>query len=272
LRQALKNTPPREWPPNAGKLFLEVLRNRRAAASDRLVAAELAGDLIVINDEGVEVLLSIVISTEESEQLRAKAVISLGPILEQADTDGFEDDLVDVPITEDTFHNIQESLRKLYADATVPKEVRRRILEASVRAPEDWHEEAIRTAWSGSDEEWKLTAAFCMGSVRGFDDQILEALDSSNPDIHYEAVRAAGNWSIDAAWPHVTALLTSRNTRKPLLLAAIEAVAFIRAEEAGPLLVDLADSGDEEIAEAALDAMEIAETRKKFELDDEDDV
>ena len=67
-----------------------------------------------------------------------------------------------------------------------------------------------------------------MRFVRGFDQQILEALDSKNQDIHYEAVLAADNWAVDAAWPHVAALVTSGETDKPLMLAAIEAVASIR--------------------------------------------
>jgi len=138
-------------------------------------------------------------------------------------TQGFED-ADDLPITERAFHRLQESLRKLYRDANVREEVRRRILEASVRAPQDWHEDAIRAAYSSGDEVWRLTAVFCMRFVRGFEEQILEALDTENPDIHYEAVVAAGNWGLDAAWPHVAALVTSKKTDKPLLLAAIEAI------------------------------------------------
>jgi hypothetical protein len=40
-------------------LFREIPRDERADESDRLVAAELAGDLIVIDDELVDALLSI---------------------------------------------------------------------------------------------------------------------------------------------------------------------------------------------------------------------
>jgi hypothetical protein len=29
---------------------------------------------------------------------------------------------------------------------------------------------------------------------------------SKHPDIHYEAVLAAGTWEVDAAWPHVAAV------------------------------------------------------------------
>jgi len=85
---------------------------------------------------------------------------------------------------------------------------------------------------------------------RGFDAQILGALGSSNPDIHYEAVCAAGSWQVGAAWPHVVALVTSGNTEKALLLAAIEAVGNIRPREAAGILDGLDDSGDEEIVDA----------------------
>jgi hypothetical protein len=90
-------------------------------------------------------------------------------------------------------------LQKLYFDNGIPKEVRRRILEASVRAPESWHQNAIQAAYSSGDKDWMLTAVFAMGRVRGFDDQILEALKSADPEIHYEAVEAAGAWGLAAA-------------------------------------------------------------------------
>jgi hypothetical protein len=266
----LKDTPPWEWPENAGEIFLETLNDDRADESERLLAAELAGDFTVINDELADVLLSILGNGDESEKLRGKAAISLGPALEYADTDGFDDPDY-IPISEQTFRTIQETLQKLYTDAGIPKEVRRRILEASVRAPQDWHQDAIRDAYSSSDEDWKLTAVFCMQFVRGFDDQILESLESNNPDIHYEAVCAAGAWEVDGAWSHIVALLTSEETEKSVLLAAIEAVAGIRPQEAGAILVDLIDSDDEDVVEAAYEAMALAGEPLDDEYADEDD-
>lgn len=268
--KTLKDTPPWDWPEDAGKMFLEILSYDQADQPDRLLAAELVGDFMVINDELVDVLLSVLGSGDEPKKLRAQAVISLGPVLEHADMDGFEDP-DDVPITEQTFHRIQESLRRLYLDADVPKEVRRRILEASVRAPENWHQDAIRAAYSSGDEDWKLTAVFSMRWVRGFDDKILEALEDKNEEIHYQAVCASGNWEIDSAWSHVGALLTSKEIDKPLLLAAINAVTSIRPHEAGVVLVDLADSDDEDIAEAADEAMAMAEGFSDDEYEDEND-
>ena len=140
-----------------------------------------------------------------------------------------------------------------------------------MRAPQDWHRNAVRAAYSSDDGDWKLTAVFSMRFVRGFDEQILEALESANSDVHYEAVCAAGNWEVDTAWAHITALVTSKETEKPLLLAAIEALASIRPGEAGAILVDLTGSDDEDIAEAAHEAIAMAGAVSEVEYDDDDD-
>jgi hypothetical protein len=267
--RTLRDTPPWDWPQGTGKTLLDILRDDGTAESDLLLAAELAGDLTVIDDELVEALLSILRRGDRSEAVRGRAAISLGPVLEHADTQGCEDD-DDLPITARAFHRLQESLRTLYRDADVPEEVRRRILEAAVRAPQDWHGDAIRAAYSSGDEMWRLTAVFCMRFVRGFEEQILAALDTENPDILYEAVVAAGNWGLDAAWPHVAALVTAKTTDKPLLLAAIDAIASIRPHEAVRMLDDLADSHDADIAAAAEEAMASADGSSGEDDDDDD--
>ena len=252
--KTLLETPPWDWPRDAGWTLRKVLVDQGANESDRLIAAELAGDSTVTNDDLAYALLTVVCSADEPDQLRARAAISLGPALGQADTDGFEDP-DDVPIREPTFRHIQSSMEKLYLDDSTPKEVRRRILEASVRAPETWHQNAIKDAYSSGDEAWMLTAVFSMRWVRGFDDQILAALKSDDLEIHIEAVHAAGNWEIDAAWLHLVELINDAHTPKPLLLAAIGAIGSIRPAEAGEILVDLGDSDDEEVAETAIEAM-----------------
>lgn len=72
---------------------------------------------------------------------------------------------------------------------------------------------------------------------------------------------------------HVAALVTSRETDKPLLLAAIDAVASIRPHEAAELLDDLDDSDDEDIVAAVEDAMAMAEGAygADDDFDDDDD-
>lgn len=76
-----------EWPPNGGNTLRAVLDDRRAAESDRLLAAELAGEVAVIDDDLAGVLLSLVGDSTVSEPLRCRAALSLGPVLEQMDLD-----------------------------------------------------------------------------------------------------------------------------------------------------------------------------------------
>ena len=97
-----------------------------------------------------------------------------------------------------------------------------------------------------------------MRFVRGFDAQILEALKSADPAIHYEAVNAAGVWQLEAAWPHVLALVEDPLTPKALRVAAIEAAGSIHPREAQQILGGLTADRDQEIAEAATDAIEMA--------------
>jgi len=269
--KTLKDTPPWDWPEGTAEKLVTVLRDEQATEPDRLLATEMAGDFTVVNDELVEALLAILRNNEESQEVRARAAISLGPILEYADTEGFEDS-EDVPISEGHFQQIQESLRKLHMDAQIPKEVRRRTLEASVRAPQDWHKNAVRAAYSSGDDEWKLTVVFCMRFLRGFDEHIVEELDNRNPDIQLEAVLAAGNWGVGAAWPHIADLIDSGRTPKPLLLAAIEAVPSVCPQEASEVLSGLIESDDEDIIEAVEEALAMAEKPSGEDGDSEDDI
>jgi hypothetical protein len=233
---SLSSIPPWDWPPDAGEVIAAALGNRRRAASERITAAELAGDLVVMDDRMAGHLLSVLESVDEPEDLRAEAATSLGPALELAKTEGYDDPFGDQPVTQPVFQRMQTVLHGIYSDASAPKILRRRALEASVRAAEEWHSDAILASYSSDDPDWKLTAVFCMQFSAGFDAQILETLDSANRDLHIEAVRAAGHRELSEAWPHVRALLASASVQKPLLLAAIAAAALIRPDEAAALL------------------------------------
>jgi hypothetical protein len=265
--QQLMDTPPWEWPKDAKAIILATLKDRGAEAEDRLAAAELGGNMVTINDELAEALLAVAGNGSEEAPLRAMAAISLGPVLDQTDTDGFEDVTgMDEapPISEPMFVKIKETLHQLFQDESNPKEVRRRIFEASLRASEDWHEAAIRAAYNTGDREWMLSAVFGMRWVQGFAKQILEALKSSDEEILYEAVEAAGSNELDAAWPKIEEIVKNPKSSKQLLIGAIGAVSSIRPEAAKELLRRLAKSKDEEIAEAAQEAISMAGTAMEF--------
>lgn len=267
----LSNLEPWQWPENAGEIFLEVLKDREEDHEDRILAAEMAGETVAVNDAIVETLLAIATSDQEPEKLRGQALISLGPVLELSDLEEFEDP-DGMPITEETFWTIQATLYNLFQDSQLPKFVRRCVLEAAVRVENDWLEQAVQNAYESDDEDWKLTAVFCMHYLPGFSKQILESLNSSNPLIHYHAVLAAGNWELAQAWDHVAALAESEETEKDLRLGAIEALGTIKPAKSVPILHDLISDEDEDIVEAARESLGMAEGIMDLDddLDDED--
>jgi hypothetical protein len=84
--KVLLDTPPWDWSGDAGQRFHRVLTDSKASESDRLTAAELAGDFTVIDDALSADLPAIVNSAAEPDELRARAAISFGAILDYADT------------------------------------------------------------------------------------------------------------------------------------------------------------------------------------------
>ncbi len=258
----LEVTEPWEWPSDAGEAVLKRLRDNQADEAERLLAAELAGEIVIVSQDLTKALTAIVADRGASDKLRARAVIALGPVLEVMDVHeplGNElDELDPPPIPPHEFQRIRWELQAVYRAADTPKEVRRRTLEASVRAPESWHEDAIREAYGRDDHEWRLTAVFCMGRVQGFTSEILASLDDPDEEVRFEAVQAAGLREIRAAWPHVARLLRSPDTDRQLLLAAIEASVGVRGKATIEFLGDLAASEDRDIALAAEEATRMA--------------
>lgn len=248
----LERTPPWDWPDSAGALLIRVLLDRAQPLDDRLVAAQLAGDCTVVNDDIADGLLSILESSEEPETLRSKAAISLGPALELVDTMGPDDP--DSPMTTTKFDYVQERLASMFGDDTLPPDLRRSLLEASVRAPQPWHRDAIESALSSDDRRWRTTAVWCMQYVAGFADRILESLDSDDAAVQQFAAQAAGNWEVDTAWKPLRSLVeTSEDTE--VRVAALEALASIRPEHAESILVELTQDSDPIVAQAAEDAL-----------------
>lgn len=276
---ALAATPPWDWPADARNEILAVLRNREAPEGDRLMGAELAGELIVMDDELAEELLRILDDSDEADAFRGTAAISLGPSLEEADLQ-FGDDWDPPAVSQAVCDRAKSALRERYMDPATPKALRRLALEASVRAPEPWHPGAIRAAYHDGDRDWKLTAVFCMRFVRGFDDEIVESLSSNDGGILYEAVCASRDQEVEGAWPYVRNLVLAASQGAPLLQddpdgewsllwAAMNAVANIRPMEAHETLAGLVDSDDDSIAEAAMEILDMVDVL--WMGDDEED-
>jgi hypothetical protein len=253
----LSRIPSWEWPPTASEVVLAALRDRTTREQERRVAAELAGDMIIMNDDLADALLEILADPSETPFLRGRAATALGPVREELWMlvgEPFPDE-DDPPVSPEVAARIAERLHETCVDPDAPKEVRRRALEGSIRSPEDWHAAAIREAYTSGDVEWRLTAVFCMRFIDGFDAEILASLADEDPRLELEAVRAAGVHGLPDAWEHVRAIVEGDTTDRMLLLAAIAAVGSIRPDEAEEVLAALDGEDDDEVEAAIHEAL-----------------
>jgi len=253
----LKRLPSWEWPPTAAAAIKQGLLS--ADPAEQVLATGLAGDLVVMDDDLAGILLGV-LRSDAPEEVRGNAAIALGPALEEAFEVGFDDELDvefdDRVLSEARVEEIQRVLAVMHGDEGVPLFVRRMCLEASVRAPQDWHADAIRAAFERPELQWRLTALFCMGHTPGFEASILESLDASDTALVVEAVRSAGLLELSAAGPKVLSLAGDERGDRGVRLAAVEALATIETEGSDELLVSLTESEDEELAELAFESLE----------------
>ena len=245
--EALKNSEPWDWPASAGQVILKVLQDTASSPEDRALAAEFGGDPTVVNVELIEAILRIIHSLDETEDLRSTSVMALGPVLELLDMG----DLDDQSELRQQALLLPEILHTLHTDKNEPIILRRRALETSVRYDQDWHAEAIAAALKSSDTAWHRTAVFAMRFVPGFENQILEALGSDDPDTEFQAICAADVWQLDPAWGHVLDRARNNETEKYLRMAALEAMASIRPDAAAEIIAGLGEFEDEEMNELA---------------------
>lgn len=206
----------------------------------------------ILDDAGAHRMLDILTDSEADPERRGQAAIKLGPGLQLVDERLNWDDIT-LYFGKATFEKIDQTFRSLYHDPSTPKLVRRRILEAAVRAPMDWHEGAVRAAWETDDDQWRQTALFGMGYIPGFEDQILDILKSDNlsEEILREAVRAAGARGINNAEPIVRRVALDEDVESYTRQLAIEALIWCGNDASERALVKLMDHEDRNIAETA---------------------
>ena len=238
--------------------LLEVLRNGQADDSARIAAAKELGGLQCMDDEIADTLLDIARANDQPEQLRKELIELLVPefIYIAATTC---DKPEDHPFSGAMLTRIQSTLREIHFDKAAPVALRRNALRTAVYLPQEWQRQAIQEAYSRSEGTWKELAMFCMRFHPGFEEAIIEALDSPNREVRYQAIYAAGDTSVKAAWSHIVALIASKETSRRDRVAAIDAVSSIFPEKAREVLGELLNSKDADISEAAWDEVFLAD-------------
>lgn len=269
----------------ASRPLVEAIRSDRPSA--REVAIREISD--VVDDALARELLRFAAEPEIPEEERGAALIALGPALqlcwedEEADgslpaappdADAFDAAFFEHPLSNEGYREVQEALRLLYHDAEVPKLLRRRALEAAVRAPRPWQADATAAAWSSDDPEWRLTAVFAMGHLGGltdesFDEELREALSGRDEVIRREGMLAAGRSAFEEVAPMLMDLAVRTDADPEDRLTAIQALGEMAFEDARETLEALLDDPDPEIAMTAEEALEDISLFGGPDLDDD---
>jgi len=209
--------------------------------------------------------------------VRAHAISALGRYVYEGEQARLENwsEMWENDLTPEDYQRVTDFLFRVAHDPDEPLTVRRYAIEALAFRSEDPEvEELIEWAYHHPDKRMKVSALFAMArhGHRRWDDYILAELHSHDPQIQYEAVRAAGELGITEATETLIELATSKGVRKPLRLLAIYALGETGDQRAYPVLEKLARARDRDVRDVARDALEEWMMVTQFEemMDEED--
>jgi HEAT repeat protein len=192
--------------------------------------------------------------------VRAHAISALGRYIyegEEAEVEGWDAPFVE--ISPDDYQRVTNFLLRIAHDPDESLTARRYALEAlAFRADDPTVVDLIEWAYHHRDRRMKISAIFAMarhGHPR-WANYILTELRNPDPQIQYEAVRAAGELGLVAATETLIELATNKTLRKPLRLLAIYALGETGDERAYPILEKLARARDRDVRDVARDAIE----------------
>jgi hypothetical protein len=152
-------------------------------------------------DESLDLMQRLIkiAQTDESREVRAVATSALGRFILAGELGDFpEQETAKAQTTViDILNNSEEDI-----------DVRRRALESIANCSHEIVEGAINDAYQNDDTRMQISAVFAMG--RSCDGRwgriVLDELESQDPEMRYEAARAAGELELEEAIPHLSQL------------------------------------------------------------------
>lgn len=151
---------------------------------------------------------------------------------------------------------------KLYNDQNEDINVRRRALEAIANCGREGIGEMIEESYKHKDAKMRTSALFAMGRTcdTKWEKTVLHELNSTDPEMRFEAVRSAGELELRKAIPYLAKVLHEED--REILEMAIWSLGEIGGDEARRLLEDVMeradDQDDEALAQAVEDALQMA--------------
>lgn len=202
---------------------------------------------------------------DPSQQVRSKAIVTLGRYIYEGDMADYDFDwgamealMREDELPERDFLQVKAFLLDIVKDEEQPLDSRRFAVEAIGFLNQPEILDLIAEAYNHPDPRMKVSAIFAMGrnGNERWAEIIIKELDSPIKDLQYEAVRATGEAYLEKAAPKLKSLALSDD--KELRLEAIWALGKIGGEGVEAFLESCAQEKDgdiREVAEAALEEM-----------------
>ncbi len=187
---------------------------------------------------------------DEAPVVRAAALSALGRFILLGELEEF-------PETEAV--KAQDAAISALSNPDEEVEVRRRALEAIANCSHEIVDSAIEEAYESHERLMNISAVFAMGRTcdEKWSEQVMRELDSADPEMRYEAARAAGELMLIDAVPALSRMAFEND--RELQDTAIWALGEIGGKEASRVLNTLAENarqdGDDDLVEAIEDAI-----------------
>lgn len=206
---------------------------------------------VLWEDQSLELMSRLVqmAGPDEVREVRAAAVTALGRFI-------LAGELEELP--EDETMPACDMVLALLMNGSEDVLVRRRALESMANCGHEVVPAAIREAYFSTNREMRISAVFAMG--RTFDEQwheyVLEEIQSDDPEMCYEAVRAAGELEMIDAVPLLGRFAMGED--REIQMVAVWSLGEIGGDNAMRILELLAEHADEADDADLIDAVEDA--------------
>ena len=202
-------------------------------------------------DESLEIMNHLIrIAAEDpSSSVRAAAATALGRFI-------LLGELGDLP-EQDTVA-AQDIAIRLLQDQNEPVDVRRRALEAIANCSHPIVPGAIEAAYQSDEQLMRISAVYAIGRScdERWENVVLEALESDDAEMRYEAARAAGELEIAEAVPLLGRLLLDND--REILEVVVWSLGEIGGKEAVRILEALAETAEDSEDDVLMEAIEDA--------------
>jgi HEAT repeat protein len=208
---------------------------------------------VLWEDDGLDLMerLMKMAQNDDSRSVRAAATSALGRFI-------LAGELGDLPDTET--ERAQDAVIDILNDEDEEVDVRRRALEAIANCGHEIVEDAIQEAYEGYDRRMRVSSVYAMGrtcDAPRWGEIVLRELSSEDPEMRFEAARAAGELELKDAIPTLAQI--AREPDSEIKEMAIWSIGEIGGEDAVRLLKkfarDAEKSGDDELLEAIQEAI-----------------